>query len=31
MHLASNRKASLARGDNDFARVAKKLDILWTI
>lgn len=27
--LASNRKASLLTSDSDFARVEKKLDILW--
>ena len=28
--LASVRKASLATSDRDFARVEKKLDLLWT-
>ena len=29
--LALQRKASLATSDKDFVRLAKKLDILWTI
>ena len=29
--LALHRKASLATSDKDFARVEKKLDVLWTI
>ncbi|MGB2898857.1 MAG: type II toxin-antitoxin system VapC family toxin [Candidatus Acidiferrum sp.] len=29
--LASNRKASLATSDKDFASVEKKLDLLWTL
>jgi predicted nucleic acid-binding protein len=29
--LAVDRKASLATGDKDFARIEKKLEILWTI
>ena len=28
--LAAHRKASLATSDKDFARLEKKLDILWT-
>jgi len=28
--LAANRQASLATSDKDFARVEKKLDIVWT-
>jgi predicted nucleic acid-binding protein len=29
--LALQRKASLATSDKDFASVAKKLDLLWTL
>ena len=29
--LAVNRKASLATGDKDFARVERRLEILWTL